>query len=182
MEQVIHIVGTYEDGTLKLFKNGDLINQVQTTNLRRISVREDSCLLGIYRGNGHTFHGDYYTARVYNRALTDEEVAQNYQAEVPRIKAATAGNLAELTISSGVLQPAFKASKLNYVVILRERELNEVIITATPVSADARVTIDGFGGQVVGTQSLPVDVFTDLKKYLLWLKRQMVALRLTKLE
>ncbi|MGI6588466.1 MAG: cadherin-like beta sandwich domain-containing protein [Peptococcia bacterium] len=164
LEQVIHIVGTYEDGTLKLFKNGDLINQVQTTNLRRISVREDSCLLGIYRGNGHTFHGDYYTARVYNRALTDEEVAQNYQAEVPRIKAATAGNLAELTISSGVLQPAFKASKLNYVVILRERELNEVIITATPVSADARVTIDGFGGQVVGTQSLPVDVFTGSKE------------------
>ncbi|MGI6587533.1 MAG: cadherin-like beta sandwich domain-containing protein [Peptococcia bacterium] len=75
----------------------------------------------------------------------------------------TAANLAELTITPGALSPAFKASNLNYTVILEDRAVNSVNITATPAADDAMVTIDGLG---IGTgpQSINVDVSSGTKE------------------
>lgn len=103
------------------------------------------------------YKSNIVSCRIYDRALTDDEIQQNYQAEVQRQNVLEKANLAELTVTPGVISPAFKASTLNYTVLMADRAVESVNITATPLSADATVTIDG---EVLGTgtQSKAIDV------------------------
>ncbi|MTD30150.1 LamG-like jellyroll fold domain-containing protein [Planomicrobium sp. YIM 101495] len=77
-----HIVVTYDGDSFHLYINGIYI-----------SSKEHKLVQGGYiglgnwsrhTGTGYLFSGVLYTSRVYNRALTPEEVAHNYQLEKER--------------------------------------------------------------------------------------------------
>ncbi|GEM_PF-3076243 len=110
-----------------------------------------------------SYKSNIVSCRIYDRALTDAEVQQNYQAEVQRQNALEKANLAELIVTPGVISPAFKASTLNYTVLLEDRAVESVNITATPLGADATVMIDGQGSGI-GTQSSDIDVSSGTKE------------------
>lgn len=69
-----HIVQTYDSGICKIFVNGEL---VYTSTTQSINVRQAIMSVGIgtYSTSGDYFKGYLAGARVYNRVLSDEEIA-----------------------------------------------------------------------------------------------------------
>ena len=83
-----HIVGTYDflEGVRRLYINGSRVagdgqSGIINTNANGISI-------GVYGGyngaRGYYYNGRIASVRVYNRALTQEEVFQNYNASKTR--------------------------------------------------------------------------------------------------
>jgi len=72
----LHIVGTYENGTIKIYANGVLKN---TASRPTIKVSTRDVYIGSYFGNMHFFDGLIANVSIYNRALTDEEIARIYE-------------------------------------------------------------------------------------------------------
>jgi len=77
----LHIVATADGSTMRLYENGVQVStQSQTINPASNSTN-------VYIGRGPSsqfFPGDIASTRVYNRALTAAEVAQNYNAQSSR--------------------------------------------------------------------------------------------------
>lgn len=152
-----NVISIYRDGVLA--RSVDVVSGLNKENDLTLNTEVKSLL----KINGNSMSSDLYNIRFYDRALTAAEVAQNYHAEQPRIKAMTAANLAELTVTPGVISPAFKASTLNYTVLLEDRAVESVNITATALGADATVMIDG-EALGTGTQSIDIDVSSGTKE------------------
>ena len=78
-----HIVGTVSGtasgSTMKLYKNGTLLNTTTTTGTY-VATTRDVKIGGYDYANGRNFDGKISTVRIYNTVLTDSEVAQNYRA------------------------------------------------------------------------------------------------------
>lgn len=77
-----HIVGTYTSGTRRLYINGAIVSSDSQTGT--ISTNTNGISIGVFGGfnggRGYYYNGRIGTVRVYNRALTPEEVLQNYNA------------------------------------------------------------------------------------------------------
>jgi hypothetical protein len=76
------IVGTYISGTRRLYVNGILINSDSRTGV--IATDNGGMSIGVYGGyNGSRsfyYNGDIAIVRVYNKAISDSEVLNNYNA------------------------------------------------------------------------------------------------------
>lgn len=70
-----HIVGTYNGTTLSLYRNGSLVGTPATTT-GDITNTSKTLTVGV-RG-GQYFGGNISNAKIYNRALTAQEVQQNF--------------------------------------------------------------------------------------------------------
>lgn len=81
-----HIVGTYTSGTRRLYINGALVNSDSQTGT--IATNTNGISIGVFGGynggRGYYYNGRIGTVRVYNRALTPEEILQNYNASKAR--------------------------------------------------------------------------------------------------
>ena len=74
-----HIVGTYDGATMKLYLNGTLAGSTTVA----ITPYQNSNDLQVIQ-NAYPIDGRVGAARLYNRALTSEEVQQNYNANINR--------------------------------------------------------------------------------------------------
>lgn len=80
--ELVNIVVTKDDNYKKLYVNGKLYSSTGTvgdmSNLSNVST------IGASQIDNQSYNnflkGDIYSFRIYNRALTDEEILQNYQA------------------------------------------------------------------------------------------------------
>jgi len=80
-----HVVATYDpiEGR-KIFVNGELVTQVDPVPSGSLSVWEDTfaLVLGSEAGGGGMFEGTIRLAAIHRRALTQEQVTQNYDVGV----------------------------------------------------------------------------------------------------
>jgi hypothetical protein len=74
-----HILGTYDGANLKFYVNGNLINTVAHTT----TPYQNSDNLNVVQ-SAYPIDGRVAIARVYNKALTSEEVLQNYNSQKAR--------------------------------------------------------------------------------------------------
>jgi hypothetical protein len=74
-----HIVGTFTTGSRNTYINGVLVT---SDNLSAtVGVNSNGITIGSYNSGGYFYNGSIGSVRVYNRALTASEVAQNFQAQ-----------------------------------------------------------------------------------------------------
>lgn len=83
-----HIVGTYDGSKLKIYLNGKNVGKKELNGAFKQNTESTITAIGAnprntYAENGY-FKGYIRSARVYNRALTDEEVLNNYNYELSR--------------------------------------------------------------------------------------------------
>ena len=80
------VVGTYTSGTRRLYINGVLVNSDGQTGT--IATNANGSSIGVYGGfNGvrdYYYNGSLAICKVYNRALSPNEVLQNYNATKTR--------------------------------------------------------------------------------------------------
>ena len=62
----------------KIYKDGDRV--ISTTYASKTASNSASVFLGKYFGSGFYFTGRIYSVKIYNRELTDTEIANNFQA------------------------------------------------------------------------------------------------------
>jgi hypothetical protein len=74
-----HILGTYDGTDLKFYVNGNLIN----TTSPAVTPNQNSDNLNIIQAV-YPIDGRVATTRIYNRALSSTEIAQNYNAQKSR--------------------------------------------------------------------------------------------------
>lgn len=86
--QLNHIVGTYSnvDGSMKLYVNGVVIGQLTTPTGLSFSVPIFRQKLNQSREGQYSFLGDLQTLAIYNKALSIDEVLQNYNGLKGRFK------------------------------------------------------------------------------------------------
>ena len=76
------VVATYTSGTRRLYINGVLVNF--DTQTGTIATNSGGMSIGVYGGfngsRGYYYNGNLSSCKVYNRALTAEEIQQNFQA------------------------------------------------------------------------------------------------------
>jgi hypothetical protein len=76
---IYHVVGTWDSGGSKLYINGVLNNSNNTANLSWYTSQFETIIGRVYVGSaGASFTGKIYSARAYNRALSQSEILQNY--------------------------------------------------------------------------------------------------------
>jgi hypothetical protein len=77
-----HVVGTFTSGDRRLYINGVLVNS--DSQVGTINTNANGCSIGAYGGfNGdrsYYYNGNIGSVKIYNRALTASEVAQNFNA------------------------------------------------------------------------------------------------------
>ena len=78
--QICHITATYDGSVMKIFVNGVFKNSrvISGTLNFGTSTKE----IGKWTSNTNSLNGTIYSARIYNRALSDAEILQNYNAGV----------------------------------------------------------------------------------------------------
>jgi len=75
-----HIVGTYDGANMRLYVDGVLVNTQAHPAGGNITSTTASLVIGRRAVNTQFFNGSVDEARVYNRALSDTEVAARFQA------------------------------------------------------------------------------------------------------
>jgi len=73
-----HVVATYSEGTIQIYVNGIPGTMTGTTTGYSIS-NSGTMYLGSYTNLGYNLYGEISVFKTYNRALTTQEVKQNYQ-------------------------------------------------------------------------------------------------------
>ena len=80
-----HLVGSYngnsDESGLKLYDNGvELTKIIQDNTLNASTINNASMLIGS-RSDGYYIDGQISNVKIYNRALTADEVLQNYNSQ-----------------------------------------------------------------------------------------------------
>jgi hypothetical protein len=81
LNQIHHISATYDGTEQKIYQNGVLVNTVSTT-LGIGNPPSYNLVIGAMGFNPpvYNMNGSIYTSKIYNRALSAQEVLQNYNA------------------------------------------------------------------------------------------------------
>ena len=78
--QLNNVVATF-DGTIKrIYVNGVLVRTSGTLSGTVTQNTTGAAFIGIYGGGGYPFNGRIAQTQIYNRALTAQEVQQNFNA------------------------------------------------------------------------------------------------------
>jgi hypothetical protein len=75
------VVGSFDGSAMKLYDNGSLIESVTTSIIPRPNNRNR--VIGSYQGSVHFWVGSIDEVRVYNRAISDDEVRMLYNQKKP---------------------------------------------------------------------------------------------------
>lgn len=81
--QYNHLVAVYNSGTIQIYVNGVAGTMTGTTtgyNISNNSTNNSNLYLGCYRNLSYNLYGDMPIFKVYNRALSQQEVQQNFRA------------------------------------------------------------------------------------------------------
>jgi hypothetical protein len=100
--QWTHVVGTYNGQNLQLFIDGVRIDSTSVTAGLTGGLNTNGYSIGKSWGGDYWFNGSIATVRIYNRALTSDEVLQNFNATKYRFKNAPA-NLVKPTKKYGTV-------------------------------------------------------------------------------
>ena len=77
---MVHVVGVYDGSNVYIYINGSLSNS-KTTVIASLKTSNDPLEIGRYNyTSGNELPGAIAQPRIYNRALTAEEVQRNYNA------------------------------------------------------------------------------------------------------
>jgi hypothetical protein len=71
------VVATYSSGARRLYINGILVNS--DTQSGTISTNSVGAIIGSYNNGGYYYNGSLAICKVYNRALTEQEIKQNFK-------------------------------------------------------------------------------------------------------
>lgn len=82
-----NVVATYDNSNIRFYRNGNLIQTVPITG--SVTTTSEPLIVGSNPRSGGTLFSDYLNGlisvvQIYNRALTQEEVLQNYNANKSR--------------------------------------------------------------------------------------------------
>ena len=75
---IIKISYSKKGNLYKTYVNDEEVNSVNLDNMQGFTI--NSFKLGTAE-NGYNFTGHIYSVRIYNRALTDEEIKNNYNVD-----------------------------------------------------------------------------------------------------
>ena len=79
--QWYHLTGTWNSSTMQIFVDGELNASISTTNTTApLPDPSNSLRMGVRYSLTQFFNGKIAQAKIYNRALTAQEVQRNYQA------------------------------------------------------------------------------------------------------
>jgi hypothetical protein len=86
---VYNFVYSFNSGSVKLYQNGNLVQSINNSTTTIYNTNQNKFFIGgDSRYNpgtgGRYFSGSVYTARIYNRELSSQEVLQNYNAQKSR--------------------------------------------------------------------------------------------------
>jgi hypothetical protein len=88
VNQIYNLVGTYDGSNMKIYVNGILENTTSKTGNINQGTPSGSLFLGNTNGFSNPFSfylaGNIYNAQIYNRALTQSEITQNFNAQKGR--------------------------------------------------------------------------------------------------
>jgi len=71
-----HFVGTYDGANIKIYKDGTLVGTTPITG--NLAVNDVSAKIGTYQGTNYNFNGQIDDVRIYNYALTLEQIKLLY--------------------------------------------------------------------------------------------------------
>lgn len=74
-----HVVATYASGSKKIYVNG--VEVASDTSTGTLATNNTGMFIGEYGSGGYRYNGSIGSVRVYNRALTQEEIIRNYNAQ-----------------------------------------------------------------------------------------------------
>jgi hypothetical protein len=77
-----NVAGTYDGINMKLYVNGVLINSKAQTGT--LATNSATAKIGTFQGANYNFTGKISNTLIYNRALTESEIQQNYLATKSR--------------------------------------------------------------------------------------------------
>lgn len=75
----LHVVGTYDGDSMKVYVNGDLKNTRAQTGMLA-SAPSGTPKIGTFQGTNYCMSGDIAIVKIYNKPLSDTEVSKNYNA------------------------------------------------------------------------------------------------------
>jgi hypothetical protein len=85
LNQLYHIVSIYNGSIIRIFVNGvESGTGLSTTGTIQSNTQELTLGVRYNRGSDSYFNGNIYSSRIYNRALSAQEVLQNYNATKTR--------------------------------------------------------------------------------------------------
>jgi len=146
-----HMISTYDGSTLKIYRNGvQLTSGAATANITNTTQTVGFASRG---GAGSFFYGSISAAKIYNRALSDAEILQNYNALAGRygLAANTSGTAIQRTTSTTVLAEQFDEVTYNTAsptiknnFIYSQNQSNVAWVTQNSVvTANAAIAPDG---------------------------------------
>jgi hypothetical protein len=71
-----HFVGTYDGANIKIYKDGKLVGTTPATG--NLAVNDISAKIGTYQGTNYNFNGQIDEVRIYNYALTQDQIKLLY--------------------------------------------------------------------------------------------------------
>ncbi len=79
---IYNVIVSYDGSTIKLYKNGAIINSLSVSGTIKPPVSNTIIALGTNpagsNAGGQYLNGNIYSVRIYNRALTASEITHNY--------------------------------------------------------------------------------------------------------
>lgn len=75
-----HFVGTYDGANIKIYKDGKLVGTTPATG--NLGVNDVSAKIGTFQGTNYNFNGQIDDVRIYNYALTQEQIILLYNDNV----------------------------------------------------------------------------------------------------
>jgi hypothetical protein len=71
-----HFVGTYDGANIKIYKDSELVGTTPITG--NLAVNDVTAKIGTYQGTNYNFNGQIDDVRIYNYALTQEQIKLLY--------------------------------------------------------------------------------------------------------
>jgi len=71
-----HFVGTYDGANIKIYKDGELVGTTPITG--NLAVNDVTAKIGTWQGTNYNFNGQIDEVRIYNYALTQEQIKLLY--------------------------------------------------------------------------------------------------------
>jgi hypothetical protein len=119
-----HAIGTYDGSTMKIYVNGTLESSMSKTE--NIIPAADNLWIGTWTSTTAHFNGTIDEVRIYNRALTADEIKASYDAKASDYRAV-------LEYNTTFIQGSFKFGKGSYKVCIEKTGtlMNKALVSIT---------------------------------------------------
>lgn len=165
-----HILGTYDGVSMKLYANGVIIDTTTTSAGLTGGLNNNGYVIGKSWGGNLWFKGSIGSIRVYNRALTSTEVAQNFNATKYRFKEAPPLLLKptkkygvalseSFTVTSGIETKTVVFSTGNRLGVIWD---TQTVLNRINFKMQETLTVGAYNDTITATDSLGQSVYLPL--------------------